>query len=132
MAIDDTTLKAEVRLLTNYDETIVSPSKLQELVDLAKRELEGSTQNSSLNFYGDITTERALFWLTCIYCKIRAGEIDSPSFKIGEIDFTSYDPDDEVGMWFDNFWKYYLGIGGGAPVGHIKNNRQDRSYGFDN
>jgi hypothetical protein len=132
MATDDATLLAEIRLLTHYDASLIDDPDLQGLIDLAKRELLANTGDPNLDWYGNIATERSLFWLTCIFCKVKLGEIDAPSFKIGELDVDSYDPEEQVGLWLNNFWKNYWAIGEGAPIGHIKNNRSDRTYGFDN
>lgn len=132
MAIDDTTLKTEVRAITNYDTTILPDPDLQEVVEIAKRELYADLGDDSLDLYGSLNSERALFWLTCIFCKVKSGELDGISFNIGELDVDTYNPNRNVGIWMNNFWKHYRGIEGGAPVAHTKSNRPDRDYGFDN
>jgi hypothetical protein len=130
MAIDDTTLKAEVRAITDYDAGILDSDSLQELVEIAKRELESNKNASDLDFYGDIRAERTLFWLTCIFLKVKAGEIDGGSFSISELDVESEDGSNS--MFFDNFWRNYHSIGEGRPRGHLKGQRADRTYEYDN
>jgi hypothetical protein len=132
MATDDTSLKTEVRSLTDYDSLILSEDDLQAVVDIAKRELYADLGDESLNLYDTLNSERALFWLTCIFCKVKSGEIDGVSFNIGELDVDSFNPHTSVGIWMNNFWKHYRGIEGGAPVAHTRSNRPDRNYGFDN
>lgn len=132
MAVDDTTLKAEVRALTDYGQAIISGDDLQEVVDITKRELHADIGDDTVDLYANLNSERALFWLTCIFCKVKSGELDGVSFSIGELDVDSYNPHTGVGLWIDNFWKHYRAMEGGAPVGHIKANRPDRDYDFDN
>ena len=132
MAVDDSTLKAEVRVLTEYDDSIITPDDLQEIVDIAKRELYADVGDDTINLFDNLNSERALFWLTCLFCKVKTGEIDAPSFSIGELDIESIDPNRNVGVWVNNFWKHYRAMDGGAPVAHTKSNRPDRNYGFDN
>ncbi|QSG06398.1 hypothetical protein [Halapricum desulfuricans] len=123
---------AEVRVLTNYTEDIISDTDLQDVVDLTKRELQANLNDASVDFYGNLQAERALFWLTCIFCKVKAGEIDAPNFSIGEIQVRQSSFSERTGVWFDNFWKHYRAVDGGAPIGHTKANRPDRTYKFDN
>lgn len=132
MAIDDNTLKAEVRALTDYTEVIISDTDLQEVVDLTKRELQADVGDESFDFYEDLNAERALFWLTCIFLKVKSGEIDAPSFSISEISVRQSNFTERHGIWMDNFRKHYRAMDGGAPVGHTRGNRPDRNYDFDN
>ena len=130
MATDDTTLKAEVRAITDYDEGILSDPDLQEVVGIAKREIQSNKNNPDLDFYGDIRAERTLFWLTCIFTKVKGGEIDGGSFSISELDVETQDGDDS--LFFNNFWRNYHSIGEGRPRGHLKGQRPNRTYEYDN
>lgn len=132
MPTDDTTLKAQVRGLTNYNDTILPDSDLQEILDLAKVEIRASIGDDTLDFGETVQAERALFWLTCIFTKVKAGEIDSPSFRIGELSVRQSNITERHNVWVDNFWKHYRSIEGGSPVAHTKAGRRDRDYGFDN
>jgi hypothetical protein len=132
MAVDDTTLIAEVRVITDYPDTLLGHQDLQGVVNLAKRELQADLGSSSIDWYGDLSAERALFWLTCIFCKIRTGELDAPDFSLGELKVNPPGTDFQAGIWFDNFWKHYRNIEGGSPVAHTTSLRSDRTYQFDN
>ena len=132
MAIDDDSLIAEVRLLTNLPVTIISVEDFQDLVALTKRELLADIGLSDIDWYGEIQAERALFWLTCIHAKVHIGEIDAPNFSIGELKVRQSSFTERQGIWFDNFWKHYRAMTGGTPMGHITANRSNRTYEFDN
>ena len=132
MASDDTAIKAQVRGLTDYDEVILSDPDLQEILDLAKAEIRASIGDESLDFGQSIQAERALFWLTCIFSKVKGGEMDAPSFNIGELSVRQSNMTERHNIWMDNFWKHYRSIEGGSPVAHITASRPDRTYGFDN
>lgn len=130
MATDDASLKAEVRAITDYDTGILTNTELQSVLDVAKRELQSNKNNTTLDFYGDIRAERTLFWLTCIFSKVKSGEIDGGSFSISELEVESQE--DSNSLFFDNFWRNYHSIGDGRPRGHLKGQRPDREYAFDN
>lgn len=130
MATDDASLKAEVRAITDYDTGIFTDAELQGVVDIAKRELQSNKNDASLDFYGDLRAERTLFWLTCLFSKVRAGEIDGGSFSISELKVDSGEEGNS--MFFDNFWRNYHSIGDGRPRGHLKGQRPNREYAFDN
>jgi hypothetical protein len=130
MATDDTSLKAEVRAITDYDTGILLDADLQQLVDLAKREIQSNKNDASIDFYGDLLAERTLFWLTCIFAKVKAGEIDGGTFEISELSVESEEGGNSI--FFDNFWRNYHSIGDGRPRGHLKGQRANREYDYDN
>lgn len=130
MATDDVSLMVEVRAITDYDRDIMPEDELLGLLEIAKRELQSNKNNTSLDFYGDIRAERALFWLTCIFLKVKAGEIDGGTFSISELDVESEDGGNSI--YFDNFWRNYHSIGEGRPRGHLTGQRPNREYAFDN
>ena len=130
MAIDDSTLKTEIRAMTDYDLGLIDDAGLQSLVDIAKRELKANKNDDSLDFYADMRAERALFWLSCIFVKMKSGEFDGSTFEIAELSVESGDGDDS--FYFDNFWRSYHSIGEGRPRGHLKGQRSDRDYEYDN
>jgi hypothetical protein len=132
MATNDTELIAEVRLLTEYDESIIPTTDMESLVALTRRELSADLGSTIPDFYSDLSSERALFWLTCIFAKVKTGEIEAPEFSIGELKVQRDSMGQQSSLWFNNFLKHYRGMSGGAPVGHIKSNRPDRDYRFDN
>lgn len=132
MATDDESMKQEVRALTDYDTNVMSDPELQGVLDIAERELLANLNSPTINPYTDINTERALFWLTCVFVKIKAGEIQAPSFEIGELQVNADGIGGRHGIWLENFWNHFRSAEGGSPVGHIKTNRSNRTYNFDN
>lgn len=130
MATDDDSLVLEVRAITGYDDDILSDAEVERLLALAKREIEASKDNPNVDYYGNIQAERALFWLTGVFMKIRMGEIDGESFSISELKVDSGDSDNS--MYLRNFWNHYHSIGDGRPRGHLKGQRSDREYDYDN
>ena len=132
MSTNDTVLLAQVRGLTDYDENIISDYDLQEVLGIAKTEIRASIGDENLDFSSSLQADRALFWLTCIFCKVKAGEIDSPSFNIGELSVRQSNVSERHNVWIDNFWKHYRSIDGGSPVAHTKASRPDRDYDYDN
>lgn len=85
MATDDASLIVEVRDITEYNAEIISDEQFQRLVSLAQREIAAKVGIPDLDFYNDLDAERALFWLTCLFAKIRAGEVDGVEMQIGDI-----------------------------------------------
>jgi|APHM01.1.fsa_nt_gi hypothetical protein len=132
MATNDTELKQEVRVLTDYNINVISDTELQSVVDLTRRELLANIGDETLDLYGTISSERAFFWLTCIFAKVKSGEIDASSFSIGELDVKASEYTGKTDVWMDNFRRHYRAMEGGAPVAHTVSNRSDRTYDFDN
>lgn len=136
MATDDTTLMAEVRLLTEYNTAIISDADLTSLVSLAKAELEAKVGVSDLVFYGNPPAERSLFWLTCLFAKIRAGELDGMEMEIGDVRSAPLRVDGEeqqstAVVWRAEFNSYFsrllTEIGGAVASRSIA--RPNRTYG---
>lgn len=133
MAVDDDTLMAEVRSLTDYDSTLISDGDLLSLVELAKTELQAEVSEPTLDFYnGNQHAERALFWLTCLFTKVKSGEIDAPDLSISELKVSHQSMDDESGFWLKNLDKRINALRGSSLIGHVKVQRADRTYQFDN
>jgi len=130
MAQNDTSMKAEIRAMTDYDLGIMDNDSLQALLDLTKREIQSSKEKATFDFYDDLRAERTLFWLTCIFAKIKGGEIDGGDFSISELKVKSNNSGSS--FYFDNFWRHYHSIGEGRPRGHLKGQRSNREYNYDN
>jgi hypothetical protein len=141
MATDDGTLVAEVRALTDYDETIMSDLELLALVDVAKEEIKADVDDTTITFYsGDQKADRALFWLTCLFAKIKLGEIEAPNVSISSLRIRQASVAERYGVWVKNFEKNLAGIvtsdgeaAVGRPMGHTKVARteSERSYGYE-
>lgn len=133
MAVDNETLKAEVRVLTEYDSSLISDADLLSLIEIAKSELLAEIGDSSIVFFGgNPRAERALFWLTCLFVKVKAGEIDAPNISISEIQVRHQSMGERGSFWLDNFNKQLSSLTAESMVGHVKGGRSDRTYAFDN
>lgn len=132
MVSSDSDLAAQVRTLTDYDASIIPDGDLQGVISLAKDELRAEANNDTLTFYdGNIQADRALFWLTCIFLKVKAGELDAPDLSIGELKVKQNAMDTQTGIWFQKFNQRLDGIA--SPLmGHTVVRRTDRTYNFDN
>jgi len=132
MAVDESTLISEVRVLTNYDAALLSDADLQGVIELAKTEIRAELNDPDLDFFGDnLQAERALFWLVCIFAKVKSGEFDSPHMTISELKIRQPGMDERTGVWFQKFNQHVLAISG-SRIGHRLVDRTDRSYNFDN
>jgi hypothetical protein len=134
MAQSDSELISEVRALTDYDDRILSNSDVQTLVNIGKKEIraEYGDPETFPGFYsGNLSLDRALFWFTCIACKIKTGEIGGIELSISDLDAQS---GEGTGFetWFRNFSKR-LRAYEAAEMGMASTNasRDNRSYGFD-
>lgn len=118
----DADLKVQVRATTDYDALVLADGDLDEVVATAKAEVMGEAGTGSITFYGDLNAERALFWTTCLFCKIRAGEIEGVPMSLGDIDIESLTAGGEYGsgpvLWLQNARNYSRRItDGGARYG---------------
>lgn len=86
MATDDLTLKSEVRSITDYDTTIIGDGDLDAVIAVAKREIAAKVGIPDLDFYSGLSEERALFWLTCLFAKIKKGEVEGMEMSIGDVE----------------------------------------------
>lgn len=131
MAVDDDTLAAEVRVLTDYDSGLISDGDLLSLIELAKSELRDEAEEPILDFYsGNSDAERALFWCTCLFLKAKAGEIDAPNLSISELRVSK--SGGEASFWIQNLNRRLDSLRGASLIGHVKVQRADRSYRFEN
>jgi hypothetical protein len=139
MAGDITSLVEEVRSLTEYDEAVFSSAELTELVELAQQEIQADVDDPNLEFFadGNHAAERALFWLTCIFAKVRAGEIEAPNVSISSLRIRQASATERHGLWFARFEKNLSKIvpsGAEAtsfPMGIASIQRADeRTYGY--
>lgn len=106
----DADLKTQVRSMTDYSTAVLSATKLDEVVATAKAELMAEVGDTTLTFYGDINAERALFWTTCLFTKIKAGELDGVPMSLGDIEFDALRMQGEYGsgavVWLQNAQQY--------------------------
>jgi hypothetical protein len=125
-----TTVKDQVRTLTDYDTEIISSGDYSTLEDMAKDEIADDVglDRSEIDFTSG-TAKIALRWLVCIFCKINVGEIGSEGYSIGEVE--TKDLNDQSSIWLNNYRKKRDSMRGSSLMGHVKNSRQNRAYGDD-
>lgn len=129
MATNDTELVSEVRSLTDYDSGILTDSELDSLLAIAKREIETEVGEDSLDFYANARRERALFWLTCFFAKIKTGEYEGMDLTVSEIEMNKIPEGDEGRIWLTQFEKRLKQIVAGNKT-YISNiSRNNRLYG---
>ncbi|NUC72549.1 hypothetical protein HTZ84_09545 [Haloterrigena sp. SYSU A558-1] len=133
MAVDDETLAAEVRVLTDYDAGLIADGDLLSIIELAKTELRAQVGQSDIDFYGgNLDAERALFWLTCLFLKAKIGELDAPNFSISELQVSHQAMDEQAGFWLNNLDRRLDALRGTSLIGHVRIQRADRTYNFEN
>jgi len=133
MAVNDETLMAEVRVLTDYDSGLIADGDLLSLIEIAKTELRAEIGDGDLDFYGgNLDAERALFWLTCLFLKAKSGEIDAPNFSISELQVRHQAMDEQAGFWLNSLSRRLDALRGTGLIGHARIQRADRTYQFDN
>lgn len=129
MASTENELIDEARALTNYGPDIISDGKFQELVDVAKEELYAELGDTNFSFFGQDTqnADRALFWLVCLFSKVRTGEIDGIDLSIGDLRAESLSGDDAI--WRRQFVRRLNSISGASGFGRVDVARDNRTYG---
>lgn len=138
MATSDQELIDEVRSFTGYDNDPFSDQKIQTTLETAKEEIRAKLAEPNFQFYGSDTlqADRALFWLTCLGLKLRAGEIGAAEFSIDELETQPLnDSSGEANVWFHNFINSLRGAEredlGSSGLSHVQVSRDDRTYSFE-
>lgn len=139
MATDEQSLVNEVRALTGYtDGSMISDASMNDLVSIAKQELRSDLGLPELTFHQTANdtyqADRALFWLTAIFTKVRGGEIGNINLTIGDV----LDYDDartEYDFWFEQFDKRRsaaANLQGAAGPSSVQLTRDDeRTYEYN-
>lgn len=106
--VDD--LLTQARAITDFDTTVLSDDKFKEVVATAEADIMAEVGDETLTFYGNMDAERALLWATCLFAKVKAGELDGVAMSLGDIDLDSRPMEGEYGsgpvMWLKNAQKY--------------------------
>ena len=107
---NDADLLTQARSITDYDATMLPDADFKEVVATAKAELMAEVGDTTLTFYGDIDAERALLWTTCLFAKVKAGELDGVAMSLGDMDLESRAMGGEYGsgpvLWLKNAERY--------------------------
>lgn len=131
MANNKSDLIAEARSLTDYDSSLISDSDFGDLVDIGQEEIQAETGvDNQISFFGSDTLQqdRALFWLTCLFAKIKAGEVGASNFSIADLE--SEPLDDQSNVWMSHFKKRLGAVEDARGFGQTSLSRTDRSYEF--
>lgn len=139
MASNDSELKSEVRLFTQYSTAILDSDDLDSVVSSAKRHIRSKKDISDSNFdwYSNVHREDALFWYTCLFAKVATGELDGQDVQVGAIDISSKSAQegDEATIWVKNARDAVRRIDGGSDLenefGIRSTSREDRVYDED-
>lgn len=127
MASNDAELIKEVLDLTDYH-GVLDQSQVWSLVAIAKDEIETEVGQESLNFYANQPANRALFWLTCLFSKIKTGEYEGMDLIVSEIEMNRI-PDNEGTIWLKQFEKKIRQLSSSDRTYVANLNRTERSYG---
>jgi hypothetical protein len=139
MASTDDELQNEVRELTDYTSTSVfSESALDEVFEIAKRDIQGEANTTINSWYDDLDKENSLFWTACLFTKIKAGELDGVPMSLGDIDYDSLKSsgsraDSKPMIWYEKAKRYTdrLVSSGGRFASTRINRGQSRKYGSE-
>lgn len=138
MATNETELIAEVRAFTGYTDTSTfSDSDISDIIGVAKEEIRGELDAPDFTFFVDTSetnthsADRALFWLSCIGVKVRAGEIATSDFTISELETSR--SEGQFDLLFDRFMKQLRSAQSTEVQGASANSvsRTDRSYDYE-
>lgn len=131
MASSDSELKQEVRDYTGVSETNVSERALESNIRRAKHRIVNRKSTldapTEVEWYDpDEAYEEALFWHSCLFVKITAGELDAPGGSIGNIRTNSLSADNtEI---YRNAQESLRMIDVGGLHGTTTVERENRSY----
>lgn len=88
MASSQNDIRDRVRTITDYDSQIINNNELDEVIDAAEDEIRSDLDDAALSFYqGDDTfdLDLAVMWLSCLFAKIKTGEIEGPTISLAEV-----------------------------------------------
>lgn len=129
MATSDSELKDEVRGLTDYDSSIITSGEMDTLLSIAKSEIETEVSDGSLDFYSDNRLERSLFWLICLFTKIKTGEYEGMDLAISEVEMNKIPDGDDGSIWLNEFERRLHQYKSLDKTYVASISRTDRSYG---
>jgi hypothetical protein len=138
MATDDYQLGEEVRIQTGRTDNSLGEQEVLTLIRRAKREIEAEVGEAVSDWFGGAATERALFWLTCVFVADDAGPT-TQGFSVGDLEVdsaSSVTATDALGR-YQTYYKRALSMlqtpgSGSAPGFAVRSiSRQNRDYEFE-
>lgn len=136
MATTDSELKTEVENYIPDTHAALTSDEFDQAFTNAKRHLgvRLGVERDEFDFYTTSPREDALFWWTCVFCKVATGELDTGDIQVGAIDIEGLlaNEDGEVVTWLRNALTSTRSVdsGGDNPfaVGITGVSREDREY----
>lgn len=143
MTVDISTLKGEIRFLTDYTPEVISDADLEDAIESAKGEIKAQSENYDINFFDskDLDAYKALKWVTCLFCKIKAGELDAANYRLEDLNLTAKstvgENEGDPVIWLRRARTYISKVAEDAeePVrgfGRTEVSRENRLYGDSN
>ena len=134
MFSDETELKSEVREMTGYTSVkVLSDDGLDTAYRNAKRHI--SIRKSLAADYVWFESDKgaaqdALYWWTCLFCKVQTGELDAQDLQAGAVDKSVLlaKSDDEVTMWYRQASGALESIKASSIIRSTSPARTDREY----
>lgn len=134
MVESDHELRQDARAFLGYGEATLSVSELENSIRRAKRYITSRKRSldapDKVDWYAaEEPQSEALFWYTCLYAKITAGEFDAPSGSVGNISTTHLAAEDtEI---YTNAQESLDRIDVGGRYGITTVDRDGRGYEYD-
>lgn len=130
MADSQTEIRSRVRTITDYDSNIINNADMDDVVNTAEDEIRSDLGDPSLVFYQGTDTfnlDLAVFWLSALFAKIKAGELDGPDMSVGDLETRPLDAQSSI--WFSRYRKAIQRTSAGPGFGRTTVQRDDRTYG---
>ncbi|WP_241430577.1 hypothetical protein [Natronorubrum sulfidifaciens] len=118
--------------MTAYSDRIISDEEMLELVQIGKHEVRAESGLEIPDFYSleHPSTQRALFWTVCLFCKIHVGELEGLDFNIGSIKIHQLPVRDITRVWYEKLDSHIGNLraaNSGMGISNVR--RLDRTYG---
>lgn len=137
MASNDFELAEEIRTLTGYtDHSVLTPDDMDTVIHGAKRWIirkRGIDTSDGFDWYLNEQREDALYWVSCLFARIAAGELEAPQAKFGRMDLRPLlaKADNEWTLWYREAIDSIKNLEPTSGTGHIRVARDNRVYGED-
>lgn len=134
MVSNETELKDDVREMTGYTSVkVLSNDGLDTAYRSAKRHIRvRKSLAADYDWFNSDNPEsvEALFWFTCLFCKVQTGELDSQGLQAGAIDSNELlaKADDDVTTWYRNANSAMKSLGSSTIIQSTSPSRTDREY----
>ena len=122
----------EFRTITGYSEGELTNPEVKAVKGRAEKHIRAqkSGLDEDFDLLSDAQGEEALFWYTCLFAKVAAGELDSQAVQVGAIDANTLlaKADDDVTEWYRNARKAVRNFRAGNRFQITSPGRDGREY----